>query len=107
MVRQGRRMDRPSQHKSYPAGLLSSGQAGGPKCWVISLAFGLIVAHSKGKVGGGGGVVWRSYQRVRRVEVGWGQDDVPVGYAGDSEDSVLHVVRVAVTRARPCCSEPV
>jgi len=55
----------------------------------------------------GGGVVGRSYQRVRRVEVGWGQDDVPVGYAGDSEDSVLHVVRVAVTRARPCCSEPV
>jgi hypothetical protein len=40
-VREGG-MDRPSQHKSHPAGSLSSSQPGGPPCWVISLAFGLI-----------------------------------------------------------------
>jgi hypothetical protein len=44
-VRQGMReggMDRPSQHKSHPAGSLSFSQTGGPPCWVISLAFGVI-----------------------------------------------------------------
>jgi hypothetical protein len=35
-------MDRPSQHKSHLAGSLSFSQPGGPPCWVISLAFGLI-----------------------------------------------------------------
>jgi hypothetical protein len=35
-------MDRPSQHKSYPAGSLSSSQPGGHPFWVITLAFGLI-----------------------------------------------------------------
>jgi hypothetical protein len=41
------------------------------------------------------------------VEAGWGQVDVfaLVGYGGDSEDNVLHLVRFAVTH--PCCSEPV
>jgi hypothetical protein len=39
-VREGG-MDRPSHHKSHPAGSLSSSQPGGPPCWVISLAFGL------------------------------------------------------------------
>jgi hypothetical protein len=49
----------------------------------------------------------RNYQRVRRVEVGWGKVYVPayVGYAVDSENSVLHVMRIVVTH--PCCSEPV
>ncbi len=35
-------MDLPSQHKSHPAGSLSSSLPGGPPCWVISLAFELI-----------------------------------------------------------------
>ncbi len=40
-VREGG-MDRPSLHKSHPAGSLSSSQPGGPLCWVISLTFGLV-----------------------------------------------------------------
>ncbi len=35
-------MDRPPHHESHLAGSLSSSQPGGPPCWVISLAFGLI-----------------------------------------------------------------
>jgi hypothetical protein len=34
-------IDRPSKHKSHPAGSLSSSQPGGLPCWVISLAFNL------------------------------------------------------------------
>ncbi len=41
-VRQRRRMDHPSQHKSHPDRSLSSSLPDGPPCWVISLAFGLI-----------------------------------------------------------------
>jgi hypothetical protein len=38
-------MDRPSQHKSQPAGSLSSSQPDGPPCWVISLAFASLVVY--------------------------------------------------------------
>ena len=38
-------MDHPSRTKSHPAGSLSSRQSGGPSCWAIPLAFGLIL-HS-------------------------------------------------------------
>jgi hypothetical protein len=44
-VREGG-MDRPSQHRSHPAGSLSFSQPSGPSCAVISLAFGLI-GHPK------------------------------------------------------------
>ncbi len=39
-------IDRPSQHKSHPAGSLSFSQPRGPSCAVISLFFGLI-GHPK------------------------------------------------------------
>jgi hypothetical protein len=37
-----------SQYKSHPAGSLSSSQPEGPPCWVISLAFGLILVAIAG-----------------------------------------------------------
>ncbi len=41
MVSQGRWNGTSSQHKSHPAGSLSSSHPGRPPCWIISLAFGL------------------------------------------------------------------
>ncbi len=56
-VREGG-MDRPSQHKSHPAGSLSSSQPGGPPCWVISLAFGLIGINCSKKIKEPGSSLW-------------------------------------------------
>jgi hypothetical protein len=47
-------MDPPSQHKSHPAGSLSSSQPGGLPCWVISLAFGLYECEFDSDEGEGG-----------------------------------------------------
>ncbi len=63
-------MDRPSSTKSHLAGSLTSSQPGGPPCWTIPLAFGIIGNHRGDKGRGEKGGVFLPSQLERTPQLG-------------------------------------